>query len=305
MKSFYIVFIFQLCLHDTWSRVKLIKIKNLTQELQHYNAPLLPRKIFANKLIRYKATLRLRKTIQRIIGGQPTDIKYHPYVAFLLQIHFPLGLDFRGGAVIIGEYWAVTAAHCFKYIDDPYIKQELAFVCGNTSNWKLGGNEHHIIKIFKHERYNATELDYDIGLVKVKEPFNGKYEKSIKWASRNYKYVDNAHAIVLGWGSTRPIHDTSIQDNLRFVAVRLVNQEECKKRYSREDTVVTSRMFCAFDKGKDACSFDSGGPLIRNKVLIGIVSWGPHSQCAHSTLPGVYTRVSIFDEPIRKKIKTK
>ena len=57
-------------------------------------------------------------------------------------------------------------------------------------------------------------------------------------------------------------------------------------------------MFCAgwLEGGKDACTGDSGGPLIcaenDRPVLRGITSWG--LGCAEANAPGVYTRVEQY-----------
>merc|ERR1712183_396218 len=56
-------------------------------------------------------------------------------------------------------------------------------------------------------------------------------------------------------------------------------------------------MLCAARPGKDACSGDSGGPLIvrgadhTEDVVVGIVSWG--TGCANPRYPGVYSRISM------------
>lgn len=46
-------------------------------------------------------------------------------------------------------------------------------------------------------------------------------------------------------------------------------------------------MLCAWAPEKDACQYDSGGPLVSrdNNMLVGVVSWGV--TCADD-FPGVY-----------------
>ena len=49
--------------------------------------------------------------------------------------------------------------------------------------------------------------------------------------------------------------------------------------------------------GRDACTGDLGGPLVRGGESVGIASWtsGP-MECGRPGLPGVYTQTSHFVE---------
>jgi len=57
---------------------------------------------------------------------------------------------------------------------------------------------------------------------------------------------------------------------------------------------LTQNMMCAgyFVSNRDSCYGDSGGPLIVDNTLVGIISWG--NECAEDGFPGVYTKVQNY-----------
>ena len=83
---------------------------------------------------------------------------------------------------------------------------------------------------------------------------------------------------------------------LHELGVPIVDHTTCAKWYARIDvySVWESMHICAGyeNGGEDACSGDSGGPLIcvenEKPVLRGVVSWGV--GCANRHQPGIYTR---------------
>lgn len=84
--------------------------------------------------------------------------------------------------------------------------------------------------------------------------------------------------------------------------LKIVSQSSCSRAYQKIARI-SSGMICAYATlpSRDACQGDSGGPLVANGYLIGIVSWG--EGCANASYPGVYTRVSEYDDWISDKIE--
>ncbi|KAF2891694.1 hypothetical protein ILUMI_14479 [Ignelater luminosus] len=165
-----------------------------------------------------------------MIGGTPADIENYPSMAYLF-VEKAAGYDYRGGAAIIGMYWAITAAHCLIFIPDFLIKSKAAFIGSNTSYWENNFVKHQIIKKYVHAQFNKKELDFDIGLVKVHNPFDGIYEKPIKLAVVNYGYNDATAALALGWGTTDPLA-YSVVSRLRLAEVKLKNFKICQENYA-------------------------------------------------------------------------
>ncbi|KAK7794875.1 hypothetical protein R5R35_010567 [Gryllus longicercus] len=95
-------------------------------------------------------------------------------------------------------------------------------------------------------------------------------------------------ANVTGWGYIS--EDGPLSIPLRVVSVPIWSEDNCKSAYDS----ITPRMLCAgyADGGKDACTFDSGGPLVADGEQVGVVSWG--DRCGRPCKPGVYTNVVYF-----------
>lgn len=76
-----------------------------------------------------------------------------------------------------------------------------------------------------------------------------------------------------------------------------------------EEKVIGEKQICAGVIGKDSCSGDSGGPIMRLVKLPdqkspqwfqeGVVSWGQDCATDH---PGIYTRVTSYMDWILENI---
>merc|ERR1711874_858017 len=112
-------------------------------------------------------------------------------------------------------------------------------------------------------------------------------------------------AMVTGWGLLKySLHDKVKSNVLREGRVKVLSNEKCGRMWAPvEYRGITPNMMCAAEKnglgGKDACSGDSGGPLITEKKgvsgqkqfeQIGVVSFG--KGCGDKEFPGVYARVT-------------
>jgi secreted trypsin-like serine protease len=96
------------------------------------------------------------------------------------------------------------------------------------------------------------------------------------------------------------------EGKLRQVEVRLIAWQPCRSAYGFD--WMDEHQICAGvpEGGKDSCQGDSGGPLVvRDEkvtggwVQVGVVSNG--FGCALRGYPGVYTRVSAFEDWLQRK----
>lgn len=162
-----------------------------------------------------------------------------------------------------------------------------------------------VSKLFLHGQYDPETLDYDIALLKLKDPVKlSKIVKPVCLPEESVDFKPGTNCYVTGFGVTEQGGD--VASTLQEANVPLVPQEKCQAAYQAKK--ITPRMFCAgFAKGGiDACQGDSGGPLVCMRdgkwLLKGIVSWG--IGCARPGAYGVYSNVKDFLPWIRNIVKS-
>ncbi|ETN17734.1 hypothetical protein PPTG_05468 [Phytophthora nicotianae INRA-310] len=213
----------------------------------------------------------------RIYGGSEADASKYPYIVSLRKDEAD-DSTFCGGTLIASQY-VVTAAHCVK-TDENTIYASIGSAFGSGSG---DGEQVKVIEGYRHPMYNKSEHLYDVGVLKLeKEVSTDPIDLCAGDGSDNEV---GSVATVRGWGLTENGSQSLV---LEEVNVKIISNAECNKEYSDR---ITEGMLCAGEgDGKDTCNGDSGGPLIENDVLIGIVSWG--GKCGANA--GVYTRVSYM-----------
>jgi trypsin len=97
-------------------------------------------------------------------------------------------------------------------------------------------------------------------------------------------------AVATGWGTVSS-GSSSLSSQLQAVVIQIVSREECNEAYAAYGGI-TENMICAavIGGGKDACQGDTGGPLVVDGALVGVVSWGV--GCAEENYPRVYSNVA-------------
>ncbi|KAG8240412.1 hypothetical protein J437_LFUL003126 [Ladona fulva] len=230
----------------------------------------------------------------RIVGGEGARIEDYPHQLSLLHNGFHLC-----GASVISENFAMTAAHCTdgRYVSDMKVR-------AGSDQINSGGTVHDIEEVIQNEKYSNQQLDYDISLLRVSQPF--VYSSTVQPiglpppAGPGEDIPDNSAVDVSGWGST--YEGGALPEQLQHVIVHTVNMAECEKSYGRLSDVYekTLNLTCPICLIITTFAFqgDSGGPLISGGIQYGIVSFG--YGCATAGYPGVYARVAAFRDWIKQ-----
>ncbi len=231
---------------------------------------------------------------RRIVGGEKTDIKDHPWQV-ALNINTPEGASLCGGS-IIAQRWVLTAAHCIE----PGTKSGDVKAKAGATNYITTGAWTPIERVVVHEKYNPKTFENDLTLLKLASQPTGKV---IPLADVGMAVPIGQPLEVTGWGAASEGGD--VERNLLKGTVPYVDNAVCNAPEAYNGTIGAG-MMCAGhrDGGVDACQGDSGGPLVWNTedgpVLVGVVSFG--EGCARKLKYGVYTRVGKYRDWITKEI---
>lgn len=177
-----------------------------------------------------------------------------------------------------------------------------------SSYFFKGGEVRKVTEVKIHPDYLDDFNDYDVATLKVeKKMIFSETVAPVKLPSEKFILLANDLVTVVGWGYTKP-NGTQTSKVLKEVDLRVTTSRYCRLKYEYK-IVLTGRMFCLRGRmGEDACQVsklkkkiiilfhlnefftnfkgDSGGPVVKNGTLIGLVSFGV--DCG-TEIPGVYT----------------
>ncbi|XP_011878680.1 PREDICTED: trypsin epsilon-like [Vollenhovia emeryi] len=224
----------------------------------------------------------------KIIGGQPIDIKYRP---FMLSLHNSHG--FLCGASILSRTWAITALHCLVSVSSTRF-----YVRAGSNKTDRGGSVHRVTNIHvyndTYRSWFSRLLHHDIAIFQVKPPF--QFSRTV----RPVRLPRSTHEIsrellVCGWGYINNEQKENAEI-LMGVYVQHVPYEICVNATTSYATLVKDDYhLCYGTQGKDACFGDSGGALAGKRTIYGIVSFG--HGCGK--VAGVYVKVSYYEKWIK------
>ncbi|OXA37963.1 trypsin-1 [Folsomia candida] len=256
-------------------------------------------------------------SIGRIMGGQPASPGEFPYQVSI-QAYDRASRDFIPicGGVILNPTTVLSAAHCTLVDPDGLyrvVAGEHDLSSDNEGTEQFRTVEHVVI----HNGFDDFAYYNDIALYFLSPNSPLVFTDSVgPVALPPSSYEGRGSAIVAGWGVTsdamlQPIvgdtHSGGGSNTLNKLTIPFYLDEKCGDIYGED--FVSSMMLCAgnLDGGQDACAGDSGGGLVSfysgEKIVAGLVSWGPGSGCGQQGYLGVYTKVAKYVEWINYVMK--
>ncbi|XP_057322705.1 chymotrypsin-1-like [Microplitis mediator] len=229
------------------------------------------------------------KAPKKIVNGSNAVISDCPAIASIQYYN-----SHWCGGVFITRRHILTAAHCLAIVNSKTNRVELhdkdnMSVKSGSTNWRYPRYVHTIEKFIIHPGYTGAppKNSDDIGIVILTKNIFLDATQSIIRLPTSYT-AGGLHGTVFGWGYLKE-KSGSVTDRLQKAPVTTLSYQECLRR---APTPIEPSHLCGISsKGIGFCDGDSGGPLISNGQVIGVVSMG--WECG-SGLPDIYTRVYSY-----------
>uniref|UniRef100_T1JYB4 Peptidase S1 domain-containing protein n=2 Tax=Tetranychus urticae TaxID=32264 RepID=T1JYB4_TETUR len=257
----------------------------------------------------------------RVYGGTHAKDAEYPWIAHL---RFFIGKNTTRyglcGGSLIDEWHIITAAHCIHDSSKKLRPIESVEVYLGVKDLTALNKPYKVSKYFYPHNYNQETLYNDIAILRLTKPvvFTEKVSPVCLANSMGKPFLT---LTVAGYGRLGPNRKPAT--SLMKVDVEYIDKESCNKMLRdfiiRMNPDIESRAkkfempkvhgshMCAVDtfSGADACSGDSGGPLMYKDhkdgryYVVGIVS-GAMDECGDPRTPGFYTTVAKFRPFIEK-----
>ena len=239
--------------------------------------------------------------VPQIMGGYEAPVGNWPWMTAIL--HAKVSDLYRAqycGGVLIASNWVLTAGHCVDNMSAG--DMEVTVGVHDLKNWS--GQRIPVKRTVRHPAYVDFHAN-DIALLELSSA-SGQQPITI-FSGISMQEIDpkllGQMTTLVGWGSADSMTGWYYPSKLQQVNLPVVADFYCNSGFGVD--LSGSQLCAGYAATKDACSGDSGGPMMLvvdgQWVHVGFVSYG--TECDKSNgYYGVYTRSSAFVDFIKQYV---
>ncbi|XP_026320438.1 collagenase-like [Hyposmocoma kahamanoa] len=224
-------------------------------------------------------------TDTRIIGGLYSELGEFPYMGGLV-ISLQSGATSVCGSAMLTNTRAVTAAHCWW--DGGNLATMFTVVYGSLTLFS-GGVRVDTRDVILHGNWNPSVITNDVAVIAHSYVNYTDFITPIAMTASTSQF-DGVSAQAVGFGRQSDNAGISMSQRLHHVTLQVISNTVCLNTFRG---LPTTNICTSGAGGRSVCGGDSGGPLIHNDQLIGIVSFGHVFGCEHGH-PQVFSRISSY-----------
>ncbi|CAG9772437.1 unnamed protein product [Ceutorhynchus assimilis] len=229
-------------------------------------------------------------------GGWESEPHSRPYQVGL-YVPTPTGTSFCGGS-LIGPSTVLTAAHCVMNLND----QPIIIYIGAHNMPPLSTEnaiQRQSTEVLMHPDWNALTIQNDIALIYLSENVSESDRvKYIPLPTNTTNIYVGREALVSGWGLPGDGH-TSGSSVLREVTSKIISSVACRLAYM--GAVQRTHICMSGEERRSTCRGDSGGALVIDGQVVGVVSFGTAAGCEVGW-PPAFARVTSYVDWIRENM---
>lgn len=230
----------------------------------------------------------------RILNGKRADDYQFPY-----QVSVQMDNQHQCGGSIISEVKVLTAGHC---VTDEYghrlSKARFKIMAGSNYLDNPNPLNYYSVKhIAIHPKFDRLTVRYDYAIIFIKKKFNFNATNISKLPLAVHDPLPGTVCYLSGWGDVDTNDNVKRTANaLQYAKITIDPASVCKEFFPN---IFKEDMICAGKtNAENAGAGDSGGGLVCNSNLTGIVSFG--ATYYDSSLSEVYSSVFYASDWIMK-----
>lgn len=241
--------------------------------------------------------------VPQIMGGYEAPVGAWPWMTAVLDAtQTDIYQAQYCGGVLIAANWVLTAGHCVDGMSASDI--DVAVGVHDLATWS--GARIAVKRIVKHPAYVDFNAN-DLALLELNS--TSGQTPIIIYSGASVQGIDpkllSQMTTLVGWGLADTETTWYYPSKLQQVNLPVVVDSYCNSAYGV--TLTGSQLCAGYPVAKDACSGDSGGPMMFEVdgqwAHVGLVSYGAGCQ-EENGYYGVYTRTSAYVDFIKQYVPT-